>query len=97
MMLYDFNALTHAGIRSLNPYTPGKSIESLAAEKGLTNIIKLASNENPLGCSQLVQQALSNLSPHDLCRYPCALTHPLRAKLAKQLGINLTSLMLSNG
>lgn len=96
-MICDFRQLPHPGIQSLSPYVPGKSIESLAQEKGLTDIIKLASNENPLGCSPRAQQALQNLSVHELASYPSATEHPIRKKLAQQLGIPCERLMLSNG
>lgn len=89
--------LPHAGIQSLQPYTPGKSIESLAQEKGLTDIIKLASNENPLGCSPLVKQALMDLSPVKIATYPSAVNHPVRAKLAQKLHVPLEHVFLSNG
>ena len=58
-MSCDYLALTHAGIRALHPYQPGKPIEELERELGLTDIIKLASNENPNGPSAAVLQALA--------------------------------------
>ena len=61
-MSCNYHGLPHSGIQSLNPYVPGKSIEELAKEQGLIVIIKLASNENPLGCSPLAKQALAELS-----------------------------------
>lgn len=96
-MICDFTQLPHAGIRSLKPYVPGKSIESLSREKGLTDIIKLASNENPLGCSPLAQQALQHLTSHELATYPSAIEHPIREKLAHRLNIPVEQLMFSNG
>mgnify|MGYP005628074007 CR=1 FL=1 len=42
------------GINDLNPYKPGKPISEVMKEYGLTDIIKLASNENPLGASKKV-------------------------------------------
>ena len=44
-----FEALAAPGVRSLKPYVPGKPIEELERELGITDSIKLASNENPLG------------------------------------------------
>ena len=92
-----FHTLTHKGIQSLHPYIPGKAIEELAREKQLTDIIKLASNENPLGCSPLAQQALANLTSYQLALYPSPSNHPLYSKLAEHLGIDRAMLMLSNG
>lgn len=96
-MSVDFQNLPHAGVRSLVPYKPGKSIEELQNEKGLTDIIKMASNENPLGCSPRALSALRALSSSSIATYPSPINHPLMPKLAKQLGIESRQLFLSNG
>lgn len=96
-MSCDFNLLAHPRVQSLHPYVPGKSIAELAREKGLSEIIKLASNENPLGTSPLAQQALANLTTHQLALYPSPSNHPLYRQLAAHLGIETTRLFLSNG
>lgn len=96
-MTCDLRTLPHEGIQTLSPYIPGKSAFELAREQGLTDIIKLASNENPLGCSPLVQEALSSLKPHDLAIYHPTAVQPLREKLAKLLGIPEDMIILSNG
>ena len=54
----DYKKLALPGVQELQPYQPGKPIEELERELGLTNSIKLASNENPLGASQRVQDSL---------------------------------------
>ncbi|OGV30949.1 MAG: histidinol-phosphate transaminase [Legionellales bacterium RIFCSPHIGHO2_12_FULL_35_11] len=95
--MYDFKKLTHPGIQSLNPYAPGKSIEEVAREQGITDIIKLASNENALGCSENVLQAIWNLSKEDTALYHTSTTHPFRSELAKFLQIDQEMLTLSNG
>lgn len=96
-MSIDLQNLPHAGIRSLIPYKPGTSIEELQKEKGLTDIIKMASNENPLGCSPLALSALKNSASATIATYPSPINHPLMAKLAAQLQINPQHLFLSNG
>lgn len=96
-MSIDFNQLPHAGIRSLVPYKPGKSIEELKSEKGLTDIIKMASNENPLGCSPLALQALHTMFPAIAATYPSPINHPLMRKLADKLHVSVEQLFLSNG
>jgi histidinol-phosphate/aromatic aminotransferase/cobyric acid decarboxylase-like protein len=48
MKEFDFRELANESIRSLTPYQPGKPIEELERELGITSSIKLASNENPL-------------------------------------------------
>ena len=96
-MSCNYHLLAHPGIQSLKPYTPGKSIDELAREKGVKDIIKLASNENPLGCSPLAQKAVANLNAHQLALYPSPINHPLHAKLAERLNIDKSMLMFSNG
>ena len=49
-------------IFSLKPYVPGKPVEEVERELGLTGVIKLASNENPLGPSPLALARLKKLS-----------------------------------
>ncbi|MBA2649712.1 MAG: histidinol-phosphate transaminase [Legionella sp.] len=96
-MPIDFQKMPHAGIRSLIPYKPGKSIEELAKEQGITNIIKLASNENPLGCSPMALAALKQMASQLIATYPSPLNHTLMPKLASKLGISTDKLFLSNG
>ena len=96
-MSKDFYQLPHAGIRSLIPYQPGKSVEELKKEQGIKDIIKLASNENPLGCSPMALKALSNVSSSVIATYPSPINHPLMAKLSQKLNISPENLFLSNG
>ena len=56
-------------ILGLNPYQGGKPIDELKRELGLKHVIKLASNENPLGASSNVKQAI-NCSLEEIHRYP---------------------------
>lgn len=93
----DYRHLPHPGIQSLSPYKPGKSIEELAHEQGLTDIIKLASNENPLGCSPLVREALARMPSSIIAAYPAPAHHDLLAKLGKKLDIDPRMITLSNG
>ena len=51
-------APANEGISKLKPYQPGKPISELERELGITDIVKLASNENPLGCSDKVKKQL---------------------------------------
>ncbi len=96
-MSCDYNLLPHVGIQTLAPYIPGKSIEELAQEKGLTDIIKLGSNENPRGCSPKVHEALAALSIQQIATYPIPSAHPLPQALATKLNINLNMLTLGHG
>lgn len=93
----DYHQLPHAGIQTLAPYIPGKSIEELAQEKGLTDIIKLGSNENPRGCSPKVHEALARLTTQQIATYPIPSAHPLPMALANKLNIDVDMLTLSHG
>lgn len=93
----DYDTLPHHGIRTLQPYVPGKSSDELAREKGLTDIIKLASNENSLGCSPCVVDALAHLTAHQIASYPMTINHPLRQKLSDKLCVDSSMVILGNG
>lgn len=78
------------------PYEPGKPVEEVRREMGLSRIIKLASNENPLGPSQRVTEAL-NRSRLDLHRYPDYDSWNLRASLAAQLAVGPEHIVIGAG
>ncbi|MGL5604109.1 MAG: hypothetical protein ACRDDP_02370, partial [Plesiomonas sp.] len=80
-MSCDFTAYVNTGIRGLSPYQAGKPVEELERELGISNIVKLASNENPLGLAPSVQQALTQ-ALSDLSRYPDANGFYLKQTLA---------------
>jgi histidinol-phosphate aminotransferase len=83
-------------LTQLTPYQAGKPLEELERELGLTDAIKLASNENPLGPSPLALAAIrDNLG--SLHRYPDSHAHYLKEDLARYLGIASQQLILGNG
>lgn len=86
----------HAGIRSLHTYEPGKPIADLKRELGLDSIIKLASNENPLGTSPKALAALANFRG-DLYRYPDGSGFDLKARIAAAHDIEPARITLGNG
>lgn len=90
----DFSLLATGGIKDLQAYQPGKPIEELERELGISNIIKLASNENPLGPSPKVVEALRG-ALKKITRYPDGFE--LTAKLATHLGVNAKQITLGNG
>jgi len=88
-----------AHIHAAKPYLPGKPIEALAREIGMApqQIVKLASNENPLGMSPLAREALGNADASELARYPDNDCHLLTEALSRHLGVPATWLVPGNG
>jgi histidinol-phosphate aminotransferase len=83
-------------VRSLSPYVPGKPIEELQRELGLTDIIKLASNENPYGASPQALAAMQR-AISETWLYPDGSGHVLKRKLAAKLGVDPLQITLGNG
>ncbi len=85
-------------IRAIAPYQPGKPIAELAREMGLNeaDIVKLASNENPLGLSPMAKAAMET-ALGDLALYPDGNGYVLKSALAAKLGVDLEQLVLGNG
>ncbi len=86
----------HPDIASLSPYVPGKPIEELQRELGLARVIKLASNENPLGSSPQALAALSG-ETSTLHRYPDGGAFRLRESLADCWKVTPDQVILGNG
>ena len=84
-------------ISGLNPYQPGRPIADVARERGIDNIIKLASNENPLGAGSRALAVLQQLDADTLARYPDANGGALRTAISRHLGIEEDSIILGNG
>lgn len=85
-------------IRAIMPYQPGKPISELAREMGLaeSSIVKLASNENPLGMSTCARDA-ARMALADLARYPDGGAFALKAALCRKLGVKPEQLVIGNG
>ncbi len=83
-------------ISNLKPYIPGKSIEELEREFGLTEIHKLASNENPLGHSPKANEAMSK-AISELNRYPDVGSVVLREKISDKFGIPVENIAVGSG
>lgn len=95
-MYKNFIEQANPSIRNLTPYQPGKPIEELQRELGIQDIIKLASNENPLGPSpkalSAAQEALNKIH-----LYPDGSAFELKQALAKYLSVNPNQLTIGNG
>lgn len=87
-------ALPH--INKLQPYVPGKPIETLAREKNLSRIIKLASNENPFGASPNVLNSIKN-NLDSINLYPDPDQFELKQKLSEFYNIKPEMLAIGNG
>lgn len=81
---------------TLTPYQPGKSIEAVKKEFKLDRIVKLASNENPFGCSKLAIEAIQGYQT-SLAIYPDGYATYLRETLASFLNVDEEELILGNG
>ncbi|MGL4407852.1 MAG: histidinol-phosphate transaminase [Zoogloea sp.] len=90
--------LAPAHIRSLSPYQPGKPIAELAREMGLeeANIVKLASNENPLGVGDKTRLAMLR-ALDDIARYPDGNGFELKDALVRRYGVAMDQVVLGNG
>ncbi len=88
--------LAVSGVRQLVPYVPGKPIEELERELGIANIIKLASNENPLGPGKKALAAINAALPY-LALYPDGNGFNLKTALAKKYKLDANQITLGNG
>lgn len=83
-------------IANLKPYQPGKPIEELERELGISGSIKLASNENPLGPSPRAIEAIRAAAPRTHY-YPDAGTYRLREALAQKHDVEMNEIVVGNG
>jgi histidinol-phosphate aminotransferase len=93
MSLYD---LAPSYIRDIAPYQPGKPISELERELGVSNIIKLASNENPLGMSPRALDAMER-AVSDIALYPDGNGYALKTALCRKFALDMDQLVLGNG
>ena len=92
----DFSRSANPGVLGLHPYQPGKPIEELERELGISNIIKLASNENPLGPSPKALAAMREVLD-DVWLYPDGNGFELKQKLATKHAVGINQVTLGNG
>jgi len=83
-------------IAKLKPYIPGKPMEELEREYGISGSIKLASNENPIGPSPKALEAITGVLKN-LHRYPEGSSYYLTNRLAEKLKISVNHIVLGNG
>ncbi len=83
-------------ILGLAPYKPGRPIEEVERELGLSGVIKLASNENPLGPSPAALRAVAEALPR-IHRYPEGIAFDLTRRLAAKLAVGSEQIVFGNG
>jgi len=94
----DLRELAPNHVRAIAPYVPGKPIGETARELGLdpASILKMASNENPLGASPRALAAI-RAALGDLAYYPDGSGHDLKAALQRKFGVAPERIVLGNG
>jgi histidinol-phosphate aminotransferase len=87
------------GVQGLAAYQPGKPVDELQRELGLTRVVKLASNENPLGPSPkaLAAMQLALANPLELGRYPDGSGFRLKQAIAQRFSCAIDTITLGNG
>jgi histidinol-phosphate aminotransferase len=95
-MTINYKSLAIKGVQNLQPYMPGKPIDELERELGVSNTLKLASNENPMGPSPLVLEALDKAKA-SIQLYPDGNGFILKQKLSNMLKVKQNQITLGNG
>ena len=93
----NITALARPCILRRKAYVPGKPVEEVKRELGLGDIIKMASNENPLGTSPLALQAMIRELQENGNRYPESVPHELSRKVAQLYSVQPEQLFFDNG
>ncbi len=89
-------ALARPSIQALKPYVPGRSIEEVREQYGVKRIVKLGSNENPLGTSpKALKAATQALAKSSL--YPDGASRALRGDIAAHCGVATENIVVGNG
>lgn len=89
-------------IAEIKPYVPGKPVEELERELGISDSVKLASNENPLGPSPMALAAIQDDLAHtqhsnSINRYPDGSGYYLKKALSAKLSVDEDEIILGNG
>ncbi|MGE0874328.1 MAG: histidinol-phosphate transaminase [Burkholderiales bacterium] len=94
----DLCELSPSWVRSIAPYQPGKPTSELARELGLDEkkIVKLASNENPLGVGPRTRAAIEGALA-DIARYPDGNGFDLKHAISGRFGVDMGGIVLGNG
>jgi histidinol-phosphate aminotransferase len=92
----NYQKLIRPVVEQMPVYVPGKPIEEVERELGLSGVIKMASNENPLGPSNEVRQAITQAIDR-IALYPDAAAYYFKEALSNELGVGPPALLIGNG
>jgi histidinol-phosphate aminotransferase len=95
--MIDITKLVRQCVLDVKEYVPGKPIEEVKRELGLVDVLKLASNENPLGPSPLALEAMIKDLKENANYYPESLCPALTARLAESHQLDPGQFFVSNG
>ncbi|OHD27959.1 MAG: histidinol-phosphate transaminase [Spirochaetes bacterium GWB1_59_5] len=95
--MFEVSKLVRPCILARKEYVPGKPIEEVMRETGITDLIKVASNENALGASPLALEAMISEIRNSAHRYPDSLCHDFREKLSRVHGLSAEQFFIDNG
>ena len=87
---------TSESVKAIKPYEAGKPLSEVEREYGISNAVKLASNENPYGCSPKVSAAVQ-AKISSMHRYPDPVPFCLCEKLAEKYHVDIDNLVIGNG
>jgi histidinol-phosphate aminotransferase len=85
-----------ANVLAMKPYVPGKPVDEVKRELGLTDVVKLASNENPFGPSPKAIEAVKRAA-ETMHVYPDGAAFELKNKIAAKFGVPGEKIMVGNG
>ncbi len=92
----NMESIANSGVQTLSPYQPGKPVTDIQREFGLEHVVKLASNENPLGPGNKAKAAITGFAD-DLARYPDPNGFALKQALCDAFDLHHNMLTLGNG
>ncbi len=92
----DLLKIINRGVENIKPYVPGKSIQEVVRERGIKRVIKMASNENPLGLSPAAYRAIKR-SLKNSHQYPEVSARKLREALSRKNIVPPEYIMVGNG
>ena len=95
-MSSDKDKNVNPGILGIKPYIPGRSVEEVTREYGISSPVKMASNENPLGISPKAREAIQNITERAY-QYPEVLCYDLGVKLSEKFNVSPNNIILCNG